>query len=48
MTFKQFAILIAVQFTEITKEGILFNSSFRGDALWDLYLKSFKPELNKD
>jgi hypothetical protein len=44
LSFESFASLIREQFALIAKTGKLFVSSVSGDALWDLYLKSFSKE----
>lgn len=45
MTFKQFNLLIQQQFTAM-QEFKLFRLNITGQQIWDLYLKSFKPEDN--
>jgi hypothetical protein len=44
LSFESFASLIREQFALMCKTGKLFVSSVSGDALWNLYLKSFAPE----
>ena len=46
MQFKDFSQLVKQQFSTICQYQQLYKSSVTGDALWDLYLGSFKPKDN--
>lgn len=44
--FKQFADQVKNQFDNIQQNEVLFTSIVTGNELWDIYIKSFKPEDN--
>lgn len=46
MNFKTFSDLVSKQFTAISKNKLLFQSSINGNSLWDIYISSFKEENN--